>query len=763
MNASGWLKSRLLLLSWAIALGIGGLVLSQLLESRSAIWQRTLAANTNLLVTVSHVLERTLEGADRALRHSVEVLEKSAVAQPAGDTRPSAKLFRDIDVELLFAAVPDTGYGIQLVLDDQGRILFASNPPPPGDWVFSYRPYFNAHQYVDDVGLYMGPPFLSAYDGQPSMAMSRRWNRPDGSFGGVVVQTMKLSLVHELFSSFEFGPDSGLNIFLEDGSVVTRFPYTSEHIGSSLGGTANFERFLRERRGSFKGVAVLDGIERMYVFRTLEPFPVIVNVAQATHSVLGAWRRHAVWMGGATLLLMSACVALAVFAERSLRAHRQTAERLRQAEHELRTILDGLPVMIAYWDRQLINRMSNVAHLNWLGLDPEYMVGRHIDQILDEELRESIRHHMEAALAGEPQTFESILYDIHGTPRHATTTFIPDHDQGRIKGFFVMVTDISERKAAETELVEEKERFRVILESIKDGVITTDSDGRVLYLNPAAAALTGWSQKEARGRPIETVMCVEEPEGRETGLCPLREALTHRKAFKAKVEHVLVSRDQERIHIENSGAPILDEHGHLRGAVVVFHEVGQVRAMANKMTHLAQHDALTGLPNRRRLNLLGPEALARARIEGRYLAVLYLDLDGFKQVNDEHGHAVGDELLVAVTRRLSARLRLGDILYRQGGDEFIVLMSDIDTPREAERLANRLIESCRAAVGVSGKALSVTVSIGISVFPDDAADLPALILRADRAMYVAKNSGRNGYMRAGMAAAGEDSGAAGAG
>lgn len=746
MDASRWLKSRLLLLSWAIALGIGALVAGQLLESRSATWQRAKTANTNLLFTVGHVLERTLEGADRALRHSVRIMEERAADGP-GTVGVDAP-----DDRLLFAAVPENGYGIQLVLDDQGYPLAASSPPPPGDWSFAERRYFTVHRDRADAGFFIGPPFVSSYDGLDSVAMSRRWNRPDGSFGGVVVQTLKLSALHELFSAFELGPDSGINIFLSDGSVLVRFPYTGLHAGKSLKSTANFERFAREGQGSFTGRAAIDDVERLYVFRSLERFPLIINVAQATHTILGGWQRNALWLGSATVLLMCACVFLAVFAERGLRAHHRTSHRLWQAEHELRTIVDSLPVLVAYWDNQLINRMSNIAHQHWIGRSPEEIVGRHASELLNDDRWRFLQPYLDAALAGEAQVFEHDLTDANGTLRHTVTNLIPDWEEGEVKGFFVLVSDISERKATEMALFEEKERFRVILESIKDGVITTDSSGRVLYLNPAAETMTGWRLDEARGRPMEEVMRVELPPGDEAGPCLLREALERRRVSKNKVEHILVSRADERLHIENSAAPILDEQGRLLGAVVIFHESGPVRAMANKMIHLAQHDALTGLPNRRRLDLVGQQALMRASAAGHYLAVLYLDLDGFKQVNDEYGHAVGDELLVAVTRRLSARLRSTDGLYRQGGDEFVVLMERVAAYEEAERLAKRLIESCQMPVGIAGQRFTITVSIGISLYPDDASKLGDLIQHADRGMYAAKSNGRNRHARIGQAA-----------
>lgn len=745
MKIVSWLTSRLLLLSWVIAVGIGSLVLVQLLESRAATWERAKTANTNLLFTVSHVLERTLEGADRAMRHSVRMMEQAAAeGLTAGD---SDTLVVVPDHALMFVAMPENGYGIQQILDHQGRILATSSPPPPGKWQFDDRSYFTAHRDHPNRGLYISPPFISSFDGVHSVALSRRWNLPDGRFGGVVVQTLKLPTLERLFSEFELGDDSGINIFLEDGSVLVRFPYTGQYTGMSLKGSVNFERFVSEERGSFTGLAVIDNVERLYVFGRLETFPVIINVAQSTRTILGGWQRNALWLGAATLVLMAACVSLALFAEHGMRAHRRTSERLGQAERELRTIVDSLPVLVAYWDKGLVNRMANIAHRHWLGLEPTDMVGKHVDQLLNGGRTLFAQPYLDDALAGETQVFEQELIDAGGRRRHTITNLIPDQDKGRVKGFFLLVTDISDRKEAEMALFEEKERFRVILESIKDGVITTDHEGRVLYLNPAAETLTGWPLEEVRFQQIEEVMSVDKLDGSETAACPLREALEQRRPTRDKVEMVLVSRTGARLNIENSAAPILDEKGEVLGAVVAFHDSGPVRAMANKMIHLAQHDALTGLPNRRRLDLVGQQALERADSAGRTVAVLYLDLDGFKQINDEYGHAMGDELLVAITRRMSARLRSTDSMYRQGGDEFVVLMTDVTGSVEAEQLARRLIESCQMPVGISGRRFMVTVSIGIALYPDDATHLGDLVQYADRGMYEAKTSGRNRYAR----------------
>ena len=717
------------MLSWFIALGIGTLVVVLLLGSRSATWKRAETANQNLLFTVGHVLERTLDAGDRGLRHAQSVLRSG----------------KGWDRTSLFASVPEQGYGIQLVLNEEGRIIAASNPPPAGDWHFADRPYFKAHTDDPDSGLFVSAPFISTYDGLPSVALSRRWNRADGSFGGVVVQTLKLSEIEQLFSVFELGPESGINVFLNNGDVLVRFPYTGQYVGQNLSGTANFERFVREGMGSFVGLATLDGVERLYVFRTLERYPLVINVAQATQTILGGWQRTAFWLGGLTLILMSACVGLALVADRGMRAHRRAARRLAQAEKELRTIVDSLPVLVAYWDHQLINRMSNTAHLHWVGLEPEEIRGRHLKDIMGAEAFALVKHEFDAGLAGEPRSFGREMVDAAGNTRHTITTLVPDWEQGMVKGLFVLVTDISELKATEKALFEQKERFRVILESIRDGVITIDPRGKVLYLNPAAESMTGWSSSEARSRDAKEVMCLRAADGSDLAVSPLAEVLKRRGGNRNKVELILESREGVRMHIEKSAAPIEDENKNLLGVVLVFHDSGPVRAIANKMSHLAQHDALTGLPNRRKLDSIGRSAMASAARNKHRLGVLYLDLDGFKQVNDVHGHSVGDQLLKEVTARMAKLIRANDGLYRQGGDEFVVLMTHVEHVSEAESLAVRLIESCQVPVAISGKEFRITVSVGISLFPDDADNLEELINYADEAMYSAKTAGRNGY------------------
>ena len=208
---------------------------------------------------------------------------------------------------------------------------------------------------------------------------------------------------------------------------------------------------------------------------------------------------------------------------------------------------------------------------------------------------------------------------------------------------------------------------------------------------------------------------------------------------------ILVRRDGFESAVEDSAAPIHDRSGKVTGAVIVFHDVSAARAMSQKMAHLAQHDFLTDLPNRTRLNHRIANASALDRRHRRQRAVLFLDLDGFKHVNDTLGHRIGDALLQSIAQRMVACVRGADTVSRQGGDEFVILLSEIGHARDAALSAEKLLLALAAPHSISGNELQLTASIGISVYPDDGEDAETLIRCADTAMYQAKKKGRNNY------------------
>jgi diguanylate cyclase (GGDEF)-like protein len=208
---------------------------------------------------------------------------------------------------------------------------------------------------------------------------------------------------------------------------------------------------------------------------------------------------------------------------------------------------------------------------------------------------------------------------------------------------------------------------------------------------------------------------------------------------------VLVRRDGFEIPIEDSVSPIHDREGNATGAVIVFRDVSAARAMADQITHSAEHDFLTGLPNRMLLNDRVNQAIAMAPRHHKRVAVLFLDLDGFKHINDSLGHPTGDKLLQSIAKRLVECVRASDTVSRQGGDEFVVLLSEVERSEDTAITARRMLQAVAEAHSIDHHDLHVTTSIGVSVFPDDGLDAETLIKNADTAMYQAKENGRQSY------------------
>jgi diguanylate cyclase (GGDEF)-like protein/PAS domain S-box-containing protein len=300
-------------------------------------------------------------------------------------------------------------------------------------------------------------------------------------------------------------------------------------------------------------------------------------------------------------------------------------------------------------------------------------------------------------------------------------------------------------RATEEVLFEEKERAQVTLNSIGDAVITADVKGNITYLNLVAERLTGWSRDNAMGRSLDQMFKIVDGTTRLPVQNPTESAIKLNSIVSASQNIVLIRRDGSEYGIEASAAPIHDRQGQVIGAVMVSHDVTEARVIALKMAYLAQHDFLTGLPNRTLLHDRIAQAIGLARRHHRQVALLYLDLDHFKNVNDSLGHAIGDQLLQSVAKRLTDSVRSSDTVCRQGGDEFVILLSEIEHVQEATQFAEKLLKALAIPHHIGGHELHVTMSIGISLYPDGGEDVEAVLRSADTAMYHAKESGRNNY------------------
>jgi diguanylate cyclase (GGDEF)-like protein/PAS domain S-box-containing protein len=301
------------------------------------------------------------------------------------------------------------------------------------------------------------------------------------------------------------------------------------------------------------------------------------------------------------------------------------------------------------------------------------------------------------------------------------------------------------RKHHEREQAERALRTAMTLDSIGDAVLSTDAQGRVSYLNLVAETMTGWSSAQACGRPLNEVFTILNEVTRQPVPDPLQRAVREDRAVELANDCVLLRRDGHEYLIEDSAAPIRSRDGQVIGAVIVFRDVGALRATTRDMAYLAHHDVLTNLPNRLLFGERVANAIVLARRHLRQAAVLYVDLDGFKCINDTLGHALGDSLLLSVTERLVQSVRASDTVCRQGGDEFVVLLSEIDGADDAAASAGKLLRTLAEPYLLDGHTLHLTASIGIALYPKDGREVVELLHSADGAMYAAKRLGRNQF------------------
>lgn len=283
------------------------------------------------------------------------------------------------------------------------------------------------------------------------------------------------------------------------------------------------------------------------------------------------------------------------------------------------------------------------------------------------------------------------------------------------------------------------------LDAIGDAVLSTDTLGAVTYVNPAAEVLTGWTRADAVGRPVDDVLQLVNPITRQRVLSPLVMAMTRNATVGLPPHSILICREGQDTPVEDSTSPIHDAEGRVCGAVIVFRDVSATLARSQMMAHAALHDPLTGLANRLLLLDRLSSAMAIGQRRRKDLAVVFLDVDGFTAINDELGHSVADELLRAIALRLKDAVRQSDTVSRYGGDEFVVVLTEIAGAASIPGIASTLLRAGAGPHRVGTREIPTSVSVGMALYPRDGHDPETLIANADRAMHGAKALGTGRY------------------
>lgn len=437
-------------------------------------------------------------------------------------------------------------------------------------------------------------------------------------------------------------------------------------------------------------------------------------------------------------------------------SHQQTAEQelrhtnqlLLEKDLQMSSIVDNIGDGLITFDTLGIVHSFNAAASLMFGYSADQIIGAHVKLLIPEHLRGAQEAELDAHLRGdEPQLVGKGKVVVRALRNDGEAFLIElivnaiETAQGEL--FIAVMRDVTERRKAEFALFAETERLRVTLNSIGDAVITTDTAGRVTYLNPVAETITGWSTEEAVGLPLQRVLVLTDEGTQAPAPNPIDIVLREGKEAGLAENSILERRGGGRFAIEDSAAPIRNVRDEIIGVVLVFHDVTEARLIAAEMTHLASHDSLTGLINRRGFEQRLDAALKRNGQHPRETAVLFMDLDQFKVVNDTCGHAAGDELLRQLAVIFRKRLRSADTLARLGGDEFGILLENCSADA-ALRIAEGLQQAITHFPFIwEERTFRVGASIGMVWLEDDFTTRAEILRQADAACYLAKDRGRN--------------------
>jgi diguanylate cyclase (GGDEF)-like protein/PAS domain S-box-containing protein len=407
-------------------------------------------------------------------------------------------------------------------------------------------------------------------------------------------------------------------------------------------------------------------------------------------------------------------------------------------EQRLRAAADTLPVLIGHFDKEERFLYLNSRMAAFFGKKLEDLPGKTLRETYSEELYTQAAPYLKAVLAGERATFES-EFTANGTRFHYQVTYLPDwNTDGTVKGFYAMALDITERKNSELRQAKSEARLRTLTDNLPVLISYVDKDQRFRFSNAKYEEWYGTSPVDMIGK---TVSEISDPEGYSTRQQALERALGGETVqFEMEIRVKDGVKSVAKVYVPHKNAD-----GTVEGIYTLTSDITALKAVERQLTLLARQDTLTGLPNRLSFQEKLAEAAARCGRIGQSMALMFLDVDKFKAINDTYGHASGDDVLKEFANRLNSAVRATDTVARLAGDEFVIILEGLHTPEEAKVVAQKIIAGVEAPFSVQGQSLSVTTSIGIAVYQHGNRELSRLSIEADEALYQAKAAGRNGY------------------
>lgn len=677
--------------------------------------------------------DATLRRVDADLTQLAERIPGELFSAQASD-EARQRLARDMERYRL--GFPEVG-GF-LVVDAQGNVL---NSEPAVNVID--RAYFSVLSNAPGAPTMFSEVLNSRLNGKPAIVAAHAVWDPAGNFLGLVLLHLHLEHFEHLFDSVRLGAGGELDIRRADNHQRVM------HVPAIAAGVASLpdEDFpLRNLLASGKGRGVLDfvspvdGVRRIYAYHALEPYPFYVLAGVSIADMHVAWgRRIAAAAGGGFLLF--AGMGLVLFGMFRSQEHELAAlAGLRCHKEQLKTA--QRIARLGSWDMDV---QSGTIHcsdelLGIFGVDPEKkdfcyadflaMVHPEDRGLLERQVNEAIENRSRFQLKHR-------LLMPDGGIRHVMATGELYHGEN---GTPLTILGTSQDVTSQLQMESRLQLLASAFQYSGEAILISDRDNNIVTVNPAFTRLTGYSEAEACGR---------NPRFLSSGRTTLEE---YREMWKGIIEQGFWQGEMWDRRKDGGTYPkwvtisvIRDGGGDVSHYIAHFTDVSSERAAEEQLQHMAHHDVLTGLLNRLSLKGRVDQALAVARRDGMRVALLFIDLDRFKVINDTLGHHIGDKLLIEVAGRLRDSVRDSDVVARLGGDEFVIMLSGMENSGSAAVIAEKLVRNIGDPYQIEGYDLYTTPSIGIAIFPNDGEDGDVLMKNADAAMYHAKSAGRNNF------------------
>jgi diguanylate cyclase (GGDEF)-like protein/PAS domain S-box-containing protein len=636
--------------------------------------------------------------------------------------------------------VKGSGLVVLTIADAQGNVIARSQPSGPFN--IADREFFQLHAERDTGLLDISKPVVGRASGLSIILLSRRMNHPDGSFAGIVT----LAVTPEYFMAYhedaDLGKEGSLGLLGLDGTFRAR------HVGGEAtsapdgSGPRLVARTEANVTGSYETRSDVDGGMRIVAYRKLADYPFIVTASQTTNEALDDFYRHR------SNYLIIAAVATAVIlvffgvvTVLGVRLQRHRGE-LRDQRRFLETLVDNIPSGITVRSMLPGNIgqyvLCNESNRLIFGTGPKEALGKTVLDVMAAPYAAQIME-FDRQLLASPMAQDIVqVRDLPGTePRIYHLLRAPIFGgAGTVDYIMTSATDITEERAHTDEL----ELASKVFETTADAIVISDTDDRVVMVNAAFSKVTGYDAREIVGEILDESpfgpLDVAEAEARD-------QRLDRDGVVTAEVPRV--RKDGTPLSLWLTASCVRNADGAIRNYVRVFTDISLLKETQQKLEQLASFDTLTGLPNRRLLHDRLEQAARRAQRSDKGMTVMFIDLDGFKKVNDTLGHDVGDLLLQEVALRLQKCIRLSDSVGRLGGDEFAMVLEDTQERADSVRIAERILAALAAPFVLGGHPVTAAASIGIAIYGKDGTDALTLLKNADVAMYRAKEAGRKQF------------------